>query len=263
MNKNIKIILELVIIGLLTTIIRIIGQLLIPSETQEVLKPSIFSINGTMPLAFTIYGLFAYTLIASMFIFLRDNIKGTKIIQGLKYGISCSLIWIVYLLEPLPHVNFIDKFTYPIVDSIALIVMGLLLGIFLGKNNYNKDKFKLNILNVLIITVSFIIGRLILYNVFNIYSSFNSQTLESLIWSLITGLIIGVVICWYDYNINKNYVFKIALLFGLDLLLFNFFMPLVFSTDIIDLILRTIIDIIFVVIGYAINKKLCLNYYYK
>ncbi len=61
--------------------------------------------------------------------------SGNKIIKGLKYGITCAVVWIVYLLEPLPHVNPIDKITYPMADSAALIVMGLLLGLFCSKDN--------------------------------------------------------------------------------------------------------------------------------
>ena len=40
-----------------------------------------------------------------------------------------------------------------------------------------------------------------------------------------------------------------GLLFGVDLILFNFFMPLVFAADIPDLILRTFIDILTVTLG--------------
>ena len=38
-------------------------------------------------------------------------------------------------------------------------------------------------------------------------------------------------------------------MFGVDLILFNFFMPLVFDADIPDLILRTLIDILTVTLG--------------
>jgi len=40
-----------------------------------------------------------------------------------------------------------------------------------------------------------------------------------------------------------------CLLFGMDLILFNFFMPLVFAANIPDLILRTFIDILAVTLG--------------
>ena len=38
-------------------------------------------------------------------------------------------------------------------------------------------------------------------------------------------------------------------LFGINLTLFNFFMPLVFNADIPDLILRTVIDFLAVTVG--------------
>ena len=40
-----------------------------------------------------------------------------------------------------------------------------------------------------------------------------------------------------------------SLLFGVNLVLFNFFMPLVFDADIPDLLLRTLIDILTVTLG--------------
>ena len=67
MNKAFKNILKILLIGLITTIVRIIGQLFIPAGEQTVLEPSVFAQNGTMPLAFTVYGIFAYSLIASLF----------------------------------------------------------------------------------------------------------------------------------------------------------------------------------------------------
>lgn len=132
MNKAMKNILKILLIGLVTTIVRIIGQLSIPAGEQAVLAPSVFTRNGTMPLAFTIYGIFAYSLIASLFLLIQSRLGGNRILQGLKYGLSCCAVWTVYLLEPLPHVATIDRITYPVADSLALIVMGLLLGWMFG-----------------------------------------------------------------------------------------------------------------------------------
>jgi hypothetical protein len=66
---------------------------------------------------------------------------------------------VVYLLEPLPHVAFMDKFTYPIADSIALLVLGSLSGLLLcenGKRNYEKT-YKINVISTIIITILFTI----------------------------------------------------------------------------------------------------------
>ena len=51
---------------------------------------------------------------------------------------------------------------------------------------------------------------------------------------------------------NGNRVKRMSLgclLFGMDLILFHFFIPLVFAVDIPDLILRSLIDILAVALG--------------
>lgn len=117
MNSAVKNILKIFAVGLAATVVRIIGQLSIPSGEQTVLPPSVFAKNGTMPLAFTVYGVFAYSLIASLFLLIRGRMSGSRILQGLKYGLSCCVVWILYLLEPLPHVAAMDRITYPLADS--------------------------------------------------------------------------------------------------------------------------------------------------
>ena len=166
MGKIIWNVLKLLFIGLVTTIVRIIGQLSIPAGEQTVLAPSVFAQNGTMPLAFTVYGIFAYTLIASLFLLIRTRMGGNRVLQGLQYGLSCCVVWIVYLLEPLPHVAPLDRITYPIADSLALVVMGLLLGWLFGNSarRLGKAKRPFPILPVLAVTGCFLAGRLIQYS---------------------------------------------------------------------------------------------------
>ena len=256
MNRVVKNILKIFLVGLATTIVRIIGQLSIPAGEQTVLAPSVFAQNGTMPLAFTVYGIFAYSLIASLFLIIRNRLSGNRVLQGLKYGLSCCIVWIVYLLEPLPHVAGIDRITYPVADSLALIVMGLMLGWLFGNpaQRADKEKTPFPILPVLAVTGGFFAGRMIQYLVFGVYSSFDEKPLETVLWCLLTGIAISCVMAWLNLYIqSENRMLQAlilgVLLFGVDLILFNFFMPLVFDADIPDLILRTFIDILAVTVG--------------
>ena len=256
MTEPIINILRLIFIGTATTIVRIIGQLTIPTGEQTVLSPSIFAQNGTMPVAFTIYGIFAYSLIAALFLLIRKRTGGNRIWQGLRYGFACCAVWIVYLWEPLPHVAPLDRITYPVADGLALIVMGLLLGWLLGQTRLpvKKRSRKLPALPGLIITLCFIAGRLLLYCVIGIYSSFPEKTVETLLWCLLAGFVIACAMAWLNRYVDGNSRIKRSLilgglLFGVDLFLFNFFMPLVFATDIPDLILRTLTDTFAVTVG--------------
>ena len=256
MNRTIKNILKIFLVGLAATIVRIIGQLSIPAGEQTVLSPSVFAQNGTMPIVFTVYGIFAYSLIASLFLLIRNRLGGNRILQGLKYGLSCCAVWIVYLLEPLPHVATIDRITYPVADSLALIVMGLLLGQLFGTSKCSAgwQKTAFPILPALTVTACFFAGRMIQYLIFGIYSSFDEKPLETVLWCLLTGIATSCVMVWLNRYVDSGGRIKRALnlgglLFGVDLVLFNFFMPLVFDADIPDLILRTFIDILAVTAG--------------
>ena len=246
--------LKILLCGVCATAVRVVGQLLIPPGEQTALSPSVFAENGTMPLMFTLYGTMAYSLIAALFLLLR--IGGGRVKQGLKYGTACCAVWVVYLCEPLPHVSPLDRITYLTADSLALVAMGAMLGLLLGVPGVqvSEKRPKLQILPVLAITGCFFAGRLAQYLVFDIYSSFDSLPAETLLWSLSTGIVVALTTEWLCRHVRGGSRVKRALvlgglLFGVDLTLFNFFMPLVFSADIADLILRTAVDVAAVTAG--------------
>ena len=258
---------KILLIGIVTTVFRIIGQLAIPQGSQNVLLPSVFVSNGTMPIVFTAYGILAYSLIATLFLLIRNNMSGNKIMQGVKFGLSCCAIWAVYLFEPLPHAAPIDRITYPLADGAALLVMGLLLGILLGNpSKVEKACVKPNsrAAPIMDITLLFVVGRMAQYMIFDIYSSFHIKTMETVLWCICTGFTIACSLTWLNQYVGiQNKFHRICrlglLLFGLNLMLFNFFMPLVFNADILDLVLRTSIDIVFVSIGCLFFKIDCIR----
>ena len=247
---------KLFLTGLITTMVRIAGQLSLPAGEQTVLAPSVFAQNGTMPLVFTIYGFFAYTGIAALFLLIRRRMGGSRLSQGLKYGLSCCAVWVVYLWEPLPHVAPLDRITYPLADGLALIAMGLCLGWLLGIPGQKASQPRGSIpwIPALAIAGCFLAGRLFQYCLIGIYSSFDAKIVETLLWCLITGLATGGTMAWLNRYVGANGRLRRALalgglLFGVDLALFNFFMLLVFTADIPDLIARTLIDVCCVTIG--------------
>jgi len=78
--------------------------------------------------------------------------------------------------------------------------------------------------------------------------------LETLIWCAVTGLTTACVLDWFNKHVQQssrtaNVLIVGGVLFGLNLFLFNFFMPLVFDADMIDLLLRTFVDIAAVMVG--------------
>lgn len=298
--KQLETFLKLIIIGILTTLVRALFQGFIPVVGEPLLWPSVFNDAGLMPLAFMVFGSLFYTIVAALYLLIDKNLRGGKVFKGLKFSFLFVIIWVAYLLEPLPHVMPLDKVTYPLADSGALLVMGLLLGLFVatkgeekfkaeedlcqvdkqhGVEDEVKDKsmeaesikavmpmrkIKFSFLNVIIIGLIFFLVRIAMYKYCSLYSSFGVKPVETLLWAIGTGLAIGVVyelvapyIC-VNHQIYRFLVFGLVF-FGVNLVAFNGFMPVVFRVDMVDLAIRTVGDVGAVILGGGI----CLGFDYK
>jgi hypothetical protein len=252
---------KIVGISFIAIIIRSMLQLIIPSTSQTVLEKSVFAMNGTLPIAFMIYGTAAYTAITIIFIFIHRGMGGGRISKGFKTGLIYAIVWTVFLVEPLPHASTIDLFSYPVADGFVLLVLGLMSGRFLSENSTKKNhKLTIDsIFNISIIALIFTIGRIIQYKVFHIYSMFEQAQVRTLVWVICAGIIIGFMFEYLNYTINTKNAFTKSLIFGgiifgINLFFFNFFMPLVLKVDILDLSIRTLIDIVSVIIGCLITN---------
>ena len=103
-------------------------------------------------------------------------------------------------------------------------------------------------LPVLIITLCFTAGRLLLYYVIGIYSSFPEKTVETLLWCLLTGFVTACAMAWLNRYVDGGSRIKRSLILGgpavwgwicfCSISLCRWFFP----ADIPDLILRTLTD---------------------
>lgn len=252
-------VLKIIVISVIATLFRSVIQLLIPATSQSVLQQSIFVKNGTLPIVFMIYATATYAAITVIFILISRGVGGRKISKGLKIGLIYAIVWAVFLLEPLPQASIIDLISYPLADGSALILLGLMSGKFLFNDSQNSNHNLSNnsIFNIIIITSFFLIGRIFQYKVFHIYSMFEQAPVKTLFWIICTGIVIGFMFQYLNYTINIKNSFTKSLIFGgfffgINLLFFNFFMPLVLNVDILDLFIRTFIDIISIFIGSLI-----------
>ena len=151
-----------------------------------------------------------------MFLLIRKRLYGNRIIQGLQYGFCCCAIWVVYLLEPLPHVAPVDQLTYPLADSFALVVMGILTGLLLGKTQAetSRRKNKNTVLPVLAIAACFVSWRTIQYLVIDIYSSFDIEPVQTMAWCFLAGLVIALIMAWINMYIDAECRIKQSLILG-------------------------------------------------
>jgi hypothetical protein len=266
-----KIVLKVLVVGAATTVFRIAAQMIMPEAEQNVLQPSIFVTNGTLPIVFSIYALFVYSILAAAFLIFSRGIAGGRIARGLKYGAALASIWVVFLFEQLPHGTsfLLDNVLYALVDALALLIMGLLLGLLLTDKNYGNEGLRgtasiktratpaKTVAWVSITVVVFVLGRLLQYNVFGTYSSFESRPAVTILWCIGAGAVSAAVTIWLRNRAATTgkfrHPFVIACsLFAVNLAFFNFFMPLVLDVSILDLVIRTGIDSIAIALGLLI-----------
>jgi hypothetical protein len=275
-----KTVLKILIVGAITTACRLIFQLLIPDTGQTVLPPSGLVVSGTLPIVFSVYGLFVYSVLTASFLLVRQGIAGAGVIGGLKFGLTLCVLWTVYLFEPLPHATSImqDSIAYVLADGAALLIMGLLAGLLLTDRGIANARFTVNTVApshesavnaetdaprvkvvawIAIPAIVFVAGRLLLYVVFGIYSSFADRPVVTIVWCVATGIVSAGVVLWLGGRAGVLGRFRHPLAVGcavyaLNIVLFNGFMLLVFDFSKLDLGLRTGIDVVAVSLGCAV-----------
>ena len=268
MNK--KQLLTMSLIAIVVTIFRAIIQGFIHSSGTSPFPPSVIVKAGMLPLAFMIFGIVTYGLLAILFFLIQDKLPGTRMKKGFIFGICFSMMWFIYLLEPLPfalNTSLIELLSYPIADGIALLLLGLLLGKFIGTDTTQSRKVSTSyrIITVASISLFFLLERYLGYSIFHVYSSFTTRPILTMIWTAATGIGIGIIYLLLSPGIIVKSDFLKALYFGalvigVDLFFFNCFLLLVFDMRLIDMFIRTIIDVIPVTIGAYVAEKSYSNF---
>lgn len=206
----------------------------------------------------SLWALCAFSGVAFVFFRIQNEIPGKGVEKGLRYGTAIAMLWIFAMLEGVPLFGnpLIKEFVVGLSDAIPVLVMGVLLStIHTGKGEDNPPaaiNLKQKIKAVLIFTGIFLTGRYIAYFSGVIQSGNQTRPFPTLIWTLLMGVIIGVVFILLSSNTSEQSLRHKAvkfglLIFGLNWAAFLLFMPLLFSGYMADAFLRMIIDITLVV----------------
>jgi hypothetical protein len=219
-------------------------------------NPAFSFVAGILGIEITasLWALFAFSGVAFVYLYIRNEIPGEGVKKGLRYGTAIALLWMFAMLEGVSLFGnpLIKEFVVGLSDAIPVFVMSVLLSLLqtdivetLPATTLTlRQKFK----TVLAFSGIFLIGRYIAYFSGVIQSGNQTRPLLTLIWTILMGFFIGVAFVLLGNNrierSVKHRVVKFGLLiFGLNWATFLLFMPLLFSGYIADAILRIVIDI--------------------
>jgi len=161
-------------------------------------------------------------------------------------------------------------FILAIVDSIALLLLGLLLGIFIKKTIiHTTEKIEMtNMSKIVLVALFYLLGRLFSYIIIGVHSSLELLPFENILWVISIGLATGFLY-WISYNANRYSPIKKAMWFGLSYfgiiwIIYNSFNPLFVKHEIfgignislMDLYIKTFVDVLFVTFGIVVIENI-------
>lgn len=257
---------KILLVGVITALYRLLVQIpmLMVPQGESVLEPSVFVENGTVGIVFILFAIVLYTITAGLFLLIEGHNEEKPMYKALKYGLVFCIIWVAYLMEPSEvGTNPLDAVTYPLADGSAFIIMGLLLGrFFRKKDSCGEEEYKTFSFRGIFIPAGFFwVGRVILYLVFNGSGQWDKHPIWTMLFIIECGLVVSACIQWLISRIKIKTLYLKALVaglvfFGINLMMFNGFVLLIFKVDIPGLVLRTVIDVCSFTAGSLINQIL-------
>jgi hypothetical protein len=254
-----KIIVINVVVVVLSTIIAIVAHAILPAEVNVDEFDSIFVKALGFPVIASLYFLILFTHCAIIINYFgkKSSMTGKQI--GLRYGLSFALIYLIGMQEIVVDASpfavwGIDFVKYQIFmglgDAIPVFILCMIIGHFTHKNIFkgthtHKNNLLNNIVTICFITLAIFIVRIICYKTGIIYSNYNKYPLPCSIWTILFGVTLGFIFIFLKpvYVNMKLYNTKLIILtIGLNWIIFNSFIGLIFKGVMPQMILRSIID---------------------
>jgi len=204
--------------------------------------------------------------LAIIFVRYQDWLPGKGIIKGWWYGLAFAVLWLIGFIEVsvLFDTSFADEFMNWLPDGIALLLLSLLLGAFATNNSQPAEKNRTKSRTpILIIAVAFAIGRAFAYLIVKTNAPFATDTLAVSNWTVAMGVWIGIMYAILRTDRESSPISRAlwfgVLVLGTDWLLFNLFVLVFIDLPILDVALRSLLDLPFIVAGIFVTEIWLLN----
>lgn len=265
--------LKILIVTFIAVFIRIICTPIFGGDPISTTEPfgNIAGLIGIIPSVIIMFSISYLHLALIGFYIIRKHIAGNYI-NGLIFGLLIGIIWLYGMFEAgiLKNTSQYKELLFGISEAIPIVILGLLIAYALRKEMITSHKeiisdrnsISLNITKVIIIALMYLLFRYVSYVFINIESQYINKPIATFIWTFGNGFLIGLLYVsmnkWISSkkDIGKAVIFGIVV-FGVDWLLYNLFVPVFFNVSLLELIrsfvLRSIIDVIGVYIGVYIS----------
>ncbi|WP_105616385.1 hypothetical protein [Vallitalea okinawensis] len=219
-----------------------------------------------LPITLILWYIIAFGGIAIIFCLINQSISQYIFSGGLRYGFAISILWQWGMLEGVSTSNnaFINELITGFCDALPILLMGCLLGVIRMRKEQNSlPKRRINTSNTIIIVVVFSVVftsiRYISYVTNIIQSGYIQYPYFTAIWTIVMGMVIGIVYMLLGDKVNHTLklekILKFCIIvFGVNWFLFTMFMPFVFEGMLMESILRVMIDVLSIMLSCFIIK---------
>lgn len=258
-------------------VIAIIVHAVMPAGVnEENLDSALVKLLG-FPLISVLYFIFLFTYCAIVTLYFGKKSTAPKMQIGLRFGLAFAILYFFGMQEVFVEASPFKEWGFAFVsyqffmgvgDFIPVLLLCVTIAYF-TLNNTNasstlqtlsrSEKTKV----VILITIAFIIERLIGYETGIIFSNHNTYPIPCYIWTIVFGIVLG---CSYvtlypiyckDQNILSLTVKLVILTIGVNWIIFNSFIGLIFNGYMLQMLLRSGIDTaVLFLVSIAINKYL-------
>jgi hypothetical protein len=258
---------------LLASIVAIASKIALPSEVNVNDFDSVFvkTLGFEVVASFYFIMIFTHNAIVTLVFGSRAKLSNTQI--GVRFGLVFALIYLVgmqeVVIESSPFTAWgIDFVVYQLFGGAGEAVAALLLCTVIAKFSVEKKerytRKSLTLRNklsaVLLIALAFIIVRTICYETDIIHSNVRSFPIPCYIWTILFGIILGF--CYttlYSVFEKEKSQIKLSgkivvLTMGLCWIIFNSFIGLIFTGEMLNLLLRSGLDVL-TVFGVSLLLK--------
>lgn len=247
-----KTILKIIWISLLSTVVKVLTQVLVDDNFLTFLSPGEPRIEP-FHIEYLIINIVVFVVLTIIFIYGRKYIPVSKLFKGVVYSFSITLIWFALKFEPNSEETIYNYFLNILIFFIPMMIYGLFLG-YLSDEKTSTYKIKENILSSVIYLSSWIFLRII-YIVLEINQA-SFKVFTGTLWLVLTGTAIGLVFgLLYDMSklpkrqtLHWIFIFSLAVFPGYYLSeytinkLFNPYRFLAVSLDVLAIIISTLIS---------------------
>lgn len=206
----------------------------------------------------------AFCIMGLIFLAIQENLHGKKQTKGAWFGIAFGGMYFVGMIEVyvIYPVSLFGEMYTGLVDATGILLLSLLLGRYMA-DNMPEERRPANPLfpAVLIIPVIYVLLRYVSYAALHIESSYVTRPTGTFIWTAAMG-----VWCWIMYMLIGRYPwprspFRQALVFGglvfgVNWVIFNLFALIFIQVPIVDLLYRSVVDALAVMIGTYLSALL-------